>query len=316
MQKYDELKFKGICSHGDYNKVIEYLESVDDADEMLKKCRDIFEGGAYVLETQDERIAEFLRCYEDFLKWALTNETTTKECKKQFVKRFRKFFPLSFTFMQMYLRVGRFFKKKGYHVQFGITLPYPALYLWGKQTTETRKVELPEGSVEIEVCEMDEMIASCWMTYLSLGIGGTGGWVTKKGCTYFKHKYDTASDEFNISLLKHEGQHFFDKKSYPKMKSADLEYRAKLVELIYYKDLKRLFTFLEDVSEDAGRENPHKYAATKIVRALSERIFGKELETCRDLWTDEGEKVPAAALELLKEHSEKLKGRNGKSHII
>ena len=304
MQKYDELKFKGICSHGDYNRVIEYLEGLEDAEDMLKKYRDVFEGGAYTIKTEDERIADFLRYYEDFLKWALTSKTTAKECRRQFVKMFRKFFPTAFSWIQMQLSVPRYFKKKGYHAQFGMTGPFPALYVWGKQTITTELVELPEGSVEIEVCEMDDMIASCWLTYLSFGISGTGGWVTKKGCTYFKHRYDTSSSEFKISLLKHEGQHFLDKKNYPKMKGADLEYRAKLVELIYYKDLKRFFTFLEDISESTGKENPHKYAATKIVQALSDRIFGKNLETCRDLWTAHAEKVPAAALELLKEHTE------------
>ena len=75
MLKYDEQKFKNICISGDYHQVISYLSDLDDANDLLEKYRDIYERGAYILEAEDESILEFLRPYEEYLKWALTNET-------------------------------------------------------------------------------------------------------------------------------------------------------------------------------------------------------------------------------------------------
>ena len=142
----------------------------------------------------------------------------------------------------------------------------------------------------------------------------------KKGTNYFKDKYDTSSDEFQNSLLKHEGQHFFDLKNHPKMQSTDLEYRAKLTELIYSKDIEDLLISylarMGDSKVDTDRSHPHSYAERKIVQALSERIFGRELEMNHDLWRAESERIPVVSLELLKEHSEKLRDWDGESFVI
>jgi len=325
MPKYDEQKFKNICTKGDYNQVAAYLADIEDGKELLEKYKDIYENGAYFIETKDERIVEFLRIYEDYLKWALSNEVTTEECKEYIANKFKGFFPRlrlyslfskTLAWWTLCLSVNRYFKKRGYFVTFGVTAPYPCLYLWSKQTVRKERIELPEGMVEIDVCEMDETVTKGWLDYLSMNKVGAGGWVTKKGSNYFKDKYDIDSDEFKISLLKHEGQHFFDLKKHPKMKGTDLEYRAKLTELVYHKDMETFFSFIERMADGDDRAEPHAYANRKIVQALSERIFGSEMEKSHDLWADKAEEIPQAARELLKEHSEKLNGWDGKSFVV
>jgi len=326
MPKYNEQEFKGVCLKGDYNKVIAHLLELDDGDELLKKYKDIFENGLYFLEAKDERIVDFLHRYEDYLKWALSNEATTQECKEYLINKLKLLFPRvnfymrfskSLAWVALFRAVNVFFKKRGYFVAFGIVAPYPNMSLWYKQTTRKEIVELPEGKVEIDVCEMDEVITRGWLDYLSMNKIGTGGWVTKKGCTYFKSVYDTDSDEFKVSLLKHEGQHFFDSKKYPKMKSTDLEYRAKLVELIYHKDeMKTFFNFMEQMASEDDRAYPHAYAERKIMQGLSHKLFGCDLELNRDLWVAKGEEIPHASLVLLKEHSEKMTNWDGKSFVI
>ena len=258
---------------------------------------------------------EFLRPYEDYLKWALKNETTTEECKEHLLGRLSGLFPHISTWDELQDAVKIYFEERGYHLAFGVMQPYPTLCLWSKETVRTVPVEIPEGTIEIEVREMDGVITGGWLDYLSFGRVGAGGWVTAKGTNYFKGKYDTASDDFQISLLKHEGQHFFDLKNHPKMQSTDLEYRAKLVELIYYKDMGCFFAFFANMSNDDSKTYPHAYAERKIVQGLSAKIFGRDLEKCRDLWMAEKEKVPAATLELLKEHSKILAGWDGESSI-
>ena len=325
MLKYDEQRFKNICTRGDYNQVVVYLSGLEDGKELLEKYKDIYENGAYFIKTKDERIGKFLRIYEDYLKWALSNEVTTEECKEYIVNKLKGFFPRikfysvfseTFAWRALCFSVNRYFKKRGYFVTFGVTAPYPCLYLWGKETVRKEMVELPEGTAEIDVREMDETVTKGWLDYLSMNKVGAGGWVTKKGSNYFKDKYDTDSDEFKISLLKHEGQHFFDLKRHPKMKGTDLEYRAKLVELIYHKDMGTFFSFIERMAEEDDRTQPHAYANRKIVQAMSERIFGYEMEKSHDLWADKGEEIPQAARKLLKEHSEKMNDWDGKSFVV
>ena len=123
--------------------------------------------------------------------------------------------------------------------------------------------------------------------------------VSDDGAYYFKDKYDIDSDEFQISLLKHEGQHFHDLKNNPKMSSGELEYRAKLVELIYYKDEKCLNVFLDRMSDDP--ENPHMHANKRVIKDISKLLFSEELVLDKERWQAEYGKVAPIALKLLKE---------------
>jgi len=326
MKKFDMDTYISICLQGDYSKLVTYLSETDDA-ELLEKYRSIIEGDTYFLQPNDESITPLLRAYEDYLKWALTNPSTTKEYEQKIVETLKPFFPRAgfiskfspkLAYLALHVHVPRYFRKRGYHANFGTISHIPCISLWRKQTTCTEVVELPEGALQIEVVEMDGIITRCWQDYITLGRVGAGGWVTKKGCTYFKEKYDIESDDFKVSLLKHEGQHFFDRKNHPKMKSTDLEYRAKLVEMIYLRELGTFFHFLTAMADSDDRTRAHAYAERKLVQGLSQKIFGVELETNRDAWEAKRDEIAPAARELLLEHSAMLaKGQwDGKSFVI
>jgi len=302
-----------------------YLAEINDGAELLAKYKNIFEGDSYFLETDDERIAPFLRAYEDFIKWMLKSNPTKIEAQNAIVQKLKQFVPRAslyakiskkFAYLTMSILVPRYFKKYGYYAQFGDVDIYPNLALWRNQTKRNEIVELPDGQVEIEVVEMDGLITRGWVDYLSFGDVGTGGWVTKKGCTYFKEKYDTELDEFKISLLKHEGQHFFDKKRHRKMNSADLEYRAKLVELIYHNEMDTFLSFLRNMATTDDKKRAHAYAERRIIQGLSKKLFSIELETSQDAWEGKKAEIPVASLELLNEHSNMMTGWNGKSILI
>ena len=115
----------------------------------------------------------------------------------------------------------------------------------------------------MNVYEMDGIITRGWYDYLTFGMIGAGGWVSDDGCYYFAEKYDTDSEDFKVSLLKHEGQHFHDLSIWPEMASIDLEYRAKLVELIYLQSQSYLEKILLNLSVDDS--NPHGHANKRIV---------------------------------------------------
>ncbi|MCL2203730.1 MAG: hypothetical protein FWB88_07305 [Defluviitaleaceae bacterium] len=325
MGGFDKNKYKSLCLLGGYNEIVSYLKELDDGSELLAKYKRIFEGDEYFLKADDERITPFLLVYEDFLKWMLKTNPTTIEAQNAIVEKLKPFIPRvglyakiskRFAYLAMNILVPKYFKKYGYHAIFGDVDIYPNLVLWRKQTARNEMVELPNGQVEIEVVEMDGLITRGWADYLSMGEIGTGGWVTKRGCTYFKEKYDTELDEFKVSLLKHEGQHFFDKKRHPKMNSVDLEYRAKLVELIYLKEMDTFFHFLKNMATTDDKTRAHAYAERKIIQGLSKKIFDVELELNQNSWELKRDAIPTAAQALLDEHSDMMTSWNGKNVLI
>ena len=84
-------------------------------------------------------------------------------------------------------------------------------------------------------------------------------------------------------MLKHEAQHFADMIDFPELKSADLEYRAKLVELIYYTSEKgRFIRIIQEAGNDSS--HPHKYAAHLILKELSKRVFNEPYVQDENRW--------------------------------
>ena len=73
-----------------------------------------------------------------------------------------------------------------------------------------------------------------------------------------------------MSLLKHEAQHALDLARYPGMTSEDLEYRAKLVELIYSRERRMLERFLGQ-ADTTRADNGHGLSAERIVREFEIR---------------------------------------------
>ncbi len=58
-----------------------------------------------------------------------------------------------------------------------------------------------------------------------------------EGTAWIDHQYGgfnlITSEKYEVSYLKHESLHFTDMNDYPNLSSADLEYRSKVIELIY-----------------------------------------------------------------------------------
>lgn len=93
-------------------------------------------------------------------------------------------------------------------------------------------MELPDGSAEYTVNLLKGFVFRSWMDYLTFGRYGTGGWASPDGTiNCIEQAYDLESERFRVSLLKHEAQHTVDRKRFPQITPAELEYRAKLVEL-------------------------------------------------------------------------------------
>ena len=72
-------------------------------------------------------------------------------------------------------------------------------------------------------------------------------------------------------MLKHEAQHARDLLKYENISSEDLEYRAKLVELIYSKERNLLERFAHE-ADNSSKSNGHSRAASRIIGKFYKKL--------------------------------------------
>jgi hypothetical protein len=118
--------------------------------------------------------------------------------------------------------------------------------------------------------------------------------------------YDLNSEEYRVSLLVHESQHFADLKQFPKLPSWELEYRAKLAELWAADETrtKLLLEFAQAQSDDMN--SPHTYANKRVIISLRKQLA---IDETSDLPAAPGERIKEAARAILIENSKKLSER-------
>jgi hypothetical protein len=111
-------------------------------------------------------------------------------------------------------------------------------------------------------------------------------------------------------LLKHEAQHLADKAEFPLLDGTSLEYRAKLVELIYNRSVDGRLKDIIWIARDAP-EDPHVMSSYRILGELSESVLGEPRVQDEDRWRDvDYIKVSEAARQLLTAHTLQLRTDN------
>ena len=162
------------------------------------------------------------------------------------------------------------FESEGYHALFGKTQGYYGPYIWRNTVPTTYRVELSDGTAEYTVNILKGFVFRSWMDYLTFGRYGTGGWASPDGTiNCIEQAYDFASERFLVSLLKHEAQHTVDMRQFPGITPAELEYRAKLVELHYSSDLGLLQKFISEADESKTSDS-HATASVRIKRGFAD----------------------------------------------
>ena len=162
------------------------------------------------------------------------------------------------------------FEADGYHAFFGKTQGYYGPYIWRDTVPTVYCVELPGETAEYTVNILKGFVFRSWIDYLTFGRYGTGGWASSDGTiNCVEQAYDFASERFLVSLLKHEAQHTVDMKRFPEITPAELEYRAKLVELHYSSDLSLLQKFLSEADENKT-DDAHAIAAATLKRKFAD----------------------------------------------
>lgn len=199
----------------------------------------------------------------------------------------------------------------GYHALFGVTTPLREFMLWRKQTDETYDIDLPGGHEPVHVTMMDDFASLGWLGYAVCDYHHTGGWATQERLFAVRSAYDLDSEDFKVSYLAHEGQHFADYRRFPGLGQADLEYRAKLVEIA--KARTTLYALLDafgaNGSED--REQPHPWADHQVVTRLAVKLLGGAPPSPEAWQRVAPEKINATAAELLEQDSRERAAKSG-----
>jgi hypothetical protein len=202
---------------------------------------------------------------------------------------------------------------RGYHALFGVTAPLREFMLWKKQTEEIYPIDLPEGREAVHVVMMDDFISLGWLGYATCDFIHSGGWATPEKLFAVRAAYDPDSEAFKVSYLAHEGQHFSDYRRFPGMEQADLEYRAKLVEIS--KADSTMFDLLAAFEADGAdsREQPHPWADRQVVNHLAAILLKGQPPSPEEWKQFSVAQLNAAARQLLEEDSRQRTAAKAKS---
>lgn len=199
--------------------------------------------------------------------------------------------------------LGPLLEAQGVHSLRGMTRPFWELMLWRSESTQRYAVQLLTGTQSVKVVFLSDFLMRGWLAFATCGHSSSGGWTTPDAIYCVKDSYDLESERFRVSLLAHEGQHFWDAHHGPKREQPELEYRAKLVEIIQAQasQYELLANFASSTSRD--RKLPHAWANRRLIRGLSERIFADPDTGLRPgVWqTRNAESIRQAAMALLRE---------------
>lgn len=289
----DMKKFYSKCLQGNVLDAIDYLRSFENKDEdnleLERKYvhRFIMKDEVLKNDIEDTWIQAVLKCYDTYFVLVLTNNDI-KESEKQLAVSLAKTLKIndSTDIDEIETKLETIFKEKGYSFLGGRTIPYRGPYIWKTTKKEEFQVELPCGNQRVTVFFTSDFIMLSWLHYATFGKHHTGGWANKEGLYYVNannKEIDTNSADFQIWFLKHEAQHLSDYTKYPNLNVVGLEYRAKLVELIYYPDtFSKLEAFMNQAKDDKSLAHP--YAAFLIIKGLSSAFFDEEFVGDFEKW--------------------------------
>jgi len=307
---FNQKIFKGLLIQGKLIEGIAYLKEYPEKKELVEKYNNLFKevDPVYGFIKANELISNLLKSYHDYYRRVFWIHDDLMDAEKILYSSLREIAGLSQESKiendKLDDLIGDLVRKEGFEYLGGMTSGYDGPYIWKDTKKVKYDVELPEGSRSLTVNMMDGFISRSWLDYISFGEIGTGGWANEGGlyCVERLYKDNFLTPKFQISFLKHESQHQADLEKYGDILTKDLEYRAKLVELIYYPDLS-LFEGLMREADGGNKENAHSYASYVIIRDLSRKVFHLEYVAHLQRWDEKLPLIKSYARELLDSHT-------------
>ena len=212
-------------------------------------------------------------------------------------------------------------EKEGFKVDFKFRNGFQELFIWNKGSTKKYDVILPNDTIKTTVVFIESYHINGYDDFATFGDSQVGGWAVKESATLYCNKglYDLNSEKFKVSYLKHESLHFTDLNNYPNLSATDLEYRSKVIELMYCTEA----TIYDNIglfisgSNKADRNNSHPYANYVLIKKLSKILFNSDYESDYTKWKKVStNKINNAATQLYINNEETLQKDKKTSEII
>lgn len=275
-QGFDKGIFYGYLIKGDVMDAIEYLSRFPEQSALHQKYVSVFEKEEYPVGEADQSFHEILLIYQKYYRDVFYLRMDADLAAEAMRSRLIRLFHLSNPDLPLsdieQNHIAAVFQNKSYHFLGGKTGGYWGPYIWKTTESKTYDVELPDGRQPYPIRFLDGFIAKSWLDSISFGEVSTGGWTDGDGIIHcVKASYDLEDESFTVSLLKHEAQHAMDLSRYPQMSSEDLEYRAKLVELIYSRKRNLLQQFVHE-ADATNERNGHSMAANRIAEEFAKKL--------------------------------------------
>lgn len=260
--------FYGYIIKGDLLRALEYLQSCDDTAALYDRYHALFAQKQYIQYDVPPMLNHILNAYQQYYREAfylsIDKDAATSRLQTRLIALLGLSAPTPTLDELEQSHLPGIFQCEGFFFLGGRTSGYYGPYVWKTTETVTYSVELPNGVQPYTVKLLDGFITRSWLDYLSFGAVTPGGWADANGTiNCIKASYDLSSEAFTVSLLKHEAQHTCDLATRPNLPSATLEYRAKLVELIYSTQRNLLAQFAHE-ADSSDPVNGHGIAAHRL----------------------------------------------------
>lgn len=295
------MQISQFFMNGDIKGAIAYMREHEEFKDILPAYAAIFEDCEYRMYEIPALLNDILRLYQIYYRDVFYCGLPETEAADKLLRQLRILLDMPEADEALLTaRLQAAFEAEGYHALFGKTQGYYGPYIWKETVPTVYRVALPDGAADYTVNILKGFVFRSWMDYLTFDRYGTGGWASPDGTiNCIEQAYDFESERFRVSLLKHEAQHAVDMKRFPGISPAELEYRAKLVELHFSSDLSLLQKFLSEADERKTGDS-HAAASARIKRGFAD--------------TDPAElaDIRSRALELLRAHTTEMEAKYGK----
>lgn len=274
--------YYGYIIKGDLRGAIACVKQLPDQTELYNRFMTLFEQEQYITYEVDADLSNILMAYQRYYRDVFYLCVGKEQAADKLRDRLAVLFGITDKSIELcdleQNQIVNAFQRRGLHFMGGKSSGYYGPYIWRTTETVFYDVELPDGIQTYAVKLLDRFITRSWIDYLSFGEIGPGGWADGDGyINCVKSAWNFESESFRVSLLKHEAQHARDLEMNKDMSSEDLEYRAKLVELIYSSERNMLKGFAQE-ADDSDKSNDHAMAAYRIVKGFADTIGVDEID--------------------------------------
>ena len=299
------MQIQDFFIKGDMKGAIAYMREHREFEDILPAYTAIFENCQYRTYDVPENLNQILLQYQVYYRDVFYCALPEIEAADKLLTQLKALLGMPEAEEELLAaQLQSVFEANGYHALFGKTQGYYGPYVWKDTVQTVYSVELPGKTAEYTVNILKGFVFRSWMDYLTFGRFGTGGWASPDGTiNCIEQAYDFESEWFLVSLLKHEAQHTVDMQQFPGITSAELEYRAKLVELHYSGNLELLQKFLSE-AEESKINDGHAIASARLKREFADTDQTKL--SC----------IRTRALELLLAHTQTMEEKYGKQTAV